>query len=377
MTATISLDGLRELAAFRAGRGCAISMYLDLDPSRAPTAAEVATRVSSLLNDGHRQLRGELDHEHRDGARADLARLEEFFDSEFDRDGAAGYAVFAAGPDGVWETLPLAGTVTDLIRVGAEFHLAPLVPLVSRGEGALVVVVDRERGSLYRLRDGRLAELADLTEDAPRRHDQGGWSQANFQRHVDELAADHYRAVAEELDRRFRRLGRPRIIGVATEENRKEFTEELGKEVTEAVIGWAHAEAHASAAQIEQAVGPVLERWIAEKEAAVVERWKAGAGRAERASAGWAETLEAASDGRVELLLYRDGANHEAVVCPRCSRVQAEGDTCPLDGEPFERSPDGVALAVRRTLAHGGGVWAVRHRQDLEPVGGIGAILRY
>jgi hypothetical protein len=68
---------------------------------------------------------------------------------------------------------------------------------------------------------------------------------------------------------------------------------------------------------------------------------------------------------------------HGAVRCPRCGRVQAEGDTCPLDGETLEASSQGLDLAVRQTLAHGGAVWAVRHRQDLEPVGGIGAILRF
>jgi peptide chain release factor subunit 1 len=377
MTTTISLDGLRELAGFRAGRGCAISLYLDLSPSRAPTAGDVAARVRSLLSEGQRHLRGDLGHEQRDGVRTDLDRLEGFFASEFDRDGAFGFAVFAAGHDGIWQTLSLAGTVSDLIRIGTEFHLAPLVPLVGRGEGALVVVVNRERGSLYRFREGRLSEVADLTEDQPRRHDQGGWSQANYQRHIDELAAEHYRTVADELERRFRRLGRPRIVVVATEETRKEFVEVLTSEVADAVVGWAHAEAHASAAQIEQAVAPVLERWHARKESDAVERWKEEAGRAARASAGWAETLEAASDGRVELLLYREGATHSAVRCAQCGRALADGETCPLDGAPLERSSDGLDLAVRQTLAHGGAVWAVRHRQDLDPVGGVGAILRY
>ena len=34
-------------------------------------------------------------------------------------------------------------------------------------------------------------------------------------------------------------------------------------------------------------------------------------------------------------------------------------------------------LAVHQTLAHGGEVWAIRHQQDLAPVEGIGALLRF
>jgi len=54
MAETVSWDGLRELAEFKAEKGCAISLYVDLDPSTAPTAGDVATRISALLNDGER-----------------------------------------------------------------------------------------------------------------------------------------------------------------------------------------------------------------------------------------------------------------------------------------------------------------------------------
>jgi hypothetical protein len=57
--------------------------------------------------------------------------------------------------------------------------------------------------------------------------------------------------------------------------------------------------------------------------------------------------------------------------------VAADEAKCPLDGTQMEESEDGLDLAVHQTLAHGGTVWAVRHRQDLEPVEGIGALLRY
>ena len=51
MAETVSWDGLRELAEFRAEKGCAISLYLDLDPKTSPTAGDVATHVSALLAD--------------------------------------------------------------------------------------------------------------------------------------------------------------------------------------------------------------------------------------------------------------------------------------------------------------------------------------
>ena len=43
----------------------------------------------------------------------------------------------------------------------------------------------------------------------------------------------------------------------------------------------------------------------------------------------------------------------------------------------MEQREDGLDLAVHQTLAHGGTVLAIRQRQDLEPVEGIGALFRF
>jgi peptide chain release factor subunit 1 len=380
MAATVTWEGLRDLATFRATNGCAISLYLDLDPSVSPTVGDASSRVNALVDEIEKSEaanRAELTHEQKQGLRQDAARMRGFFEQEFSREGAHGYAVFSAGLDNVWQPLPLSQSVPDLVRVGRSFYLTPLVQLVGRGEGVLVAVVGRERGDLYRLRAGRLEELVEQFDEQPGRHDQGGWSQARYQRHIEKLVQDHLREIAELVERWTRRLRGPRLVVVASEETRAEFDEAASKEVRKAIIGWAHAEAHAGPAELLQAVEPVLAQWRAEQEASAVERWSEEAGRNGRAAAGWARTLESASDGRVELLLFQDGADRPAYECPACGRVAAEGGACPLDGTQMERSSDGLDLAVHQTLAHGGTVWALRDRHDLEPVEGIGALLRY
>ena len=380
MAATVTWEGMRDLATFRAENGCAISLYLDLDPSVSPTAGDVHSRVNALLDEVDRSEaanRARLTHEQKKGLRDDVARLRTFFESGFSREGSHGYAVYCAGLDNVWQPLPLSERVPDLAKVGRTFYLAPLVPLIGRGDGVLVAFVGRERGDLYRLRGGRLEELANEFDEQPGRHDQGGWSQARYQRHIEKLVQDHLKDVAAMLERSLRRLRRPRVVVVASEEMRAELDEELSSEVKEAIIGWASAEAHATPAQLLQTVKPLLERWRADQETTAVERWREAAGRNGRAASGWAQTLEAASDGRVELLLFHDGADHRAWQCPACGRVAAEPGNCPLDGTQMEESRDGLDLAVHQTLAHGGTVWALRQRQDLDPVEGIGAVLRY
>ncbi len=378
--AAIGWDTLRDLARFRAEKGLALSFYLDLDPSVTPTAAEADTRFNSLLHEAERRAaagRGELTHEQREALKADFERIRRYFDEDFDRDGARGLAVFSAGLDNFWATLPLTGKTGDEVKIGRDFYVAPLVPLVGKGEGAIVAFVSRERGNLYRLRGGKLHEVADLGEEIPRRHDQGGWSQANYQRHIDGQAADHWRRVADELNRRWRRLHGPPVVVAATEEARAEFEELLAHETRAALAGWATPEAHATANELLDDALPVLEEWHARRERELLERWREEAGRNGRATAGWKDTLEAASDGRIELLLFREGADREAWQCPSCGRAATEAGSCPLDGTRMEPRSEGLDVAVHQTLSHGGTVWAVRYHQDLDPVEGIAALLRY
>jgi peptide chain release factor subunit 1 len=380
MAETVSWDGLRELAGFRAEKGCAISLYVGLDPSTTPTAADAATRISALLNDGERHSeesnRG-LTHDQRIALKGDFERIREWFSNEFVRDGAHGLAVFTAGLDNMWQPRALIESVPDRVRVGREFHLAPLVPLVGRGEGALVAFVGRERGELFRLRSGRLDEIVDRTDEVPGRHDQGGWSQSRFQRHIEKLVAEHLKDVAEDIDRRVRRMRSPKVIIVSSEETRAELEELLSTEAKNALVGWTTAEAHASSQDLLELTSPILEEARAKEEGAVMDRWREGAGRGGRAASGWAETLEAASDARVDVLLYQEGSEHEAWQCPACGRLSASGGQCPLDGTQTERRDDGLDLAVHQTVAHGGTVWAVTAHSDLGPAEGVGALLRY
>jgi peptide chain release factor subunit 1 len=377
---TITWDQLRELAAFRAERGCAVSLYLDLDPSTSPTAADVGTRVNALLGEAERRLaqsRGSLGHEAKAGIRADIDRVGRWFGTEFDRDGVRGVAVFADGLDNFWTTVDLGEPVVDDVKIGAELFLTPLMPVVGRGEGAIVGVIGRERGQVFRLEGGRLREIADRTDPAPGRHDQGGWSQANYERHIEDIVGRHLRSVAATLDACVRRNRGVRVVLVGAEEARAPFEQMLSHEARACLIGWTSVEAHADAPRVLAAVRPLLDRWWENREAELLDRWHQEAAKNGRATAGWEDTLEAASDGRVDLLLAQLGVDRPAYECPACGRAQMTNGGCPIDGTTMESRADGLDVAVHKTLVNGGTVQVIRERRDLEPVGGIAALLRY
>jgi len=378
---TITWEQLRELAAFRARHGCAVSLYVGLDPSIVPTAGDLASHTRSLLARAERQLderRATLSHDERKGLTRDLERIERWFGSEFSREGVRGVAVFSSEPDDLFLPLPLPWPVEDEARIAQQLYLAPLVRLVGRGEGAVVAYVGRERGDVYHLRDGQLVPLADETADVPGRHDQGGWSQANYERHIETIVDRHLRDVADALDRCVRGLRGVRVVLAGSEETRSGFEDLLSAETRGALVGWVAAEAHVDAPRLLEAVRPLLDEWRAGREEELLERWHEEAARNGRAATGWEETLQAASDGRVELLLVQDGADRAAYVCPECGRAQATDGSCPLDGTTLQTAETGLDLAVHQTLAHGGTIEVIgEEHRDLEPVGGLAALLRF
>jgi peptide chain release factor subunit 1 len=377
---TITWEQLRELAGFRAEKGCALSLYVSLDPREVPTPKHVQARVNSLLSEAERRFderKAGLTHEQRLGLKGDVERIAQWFDDGFDRQGVRGIAVFAASLDNFWSTIPLPDPVPDEVKLEAQLYLAPLARVASRAERVLVGAVGRERGEVFKLDGGRLVEIADETDDVPGQHDQGGWSQARYERHIDEIVERHWRRVAETLDRCVRVLRKPRVVLVGAEDMRSDFEDLLSSGVKAVLIGWAAAEAHADATQILEAVRPVLDRWWTGREAELLDRWREEAARNGRAATGWEQTLEAASDGRVDLLLVQDGIDQPAYQCPACGRAQMTNGSCPLDGTTMESREDGVDVAVHKTLLHGGTVHVILSRRDLEPVGGVGALLRF
>jgi peptide chain release factor subunit 1 len=272
----------------------------------------------------------------------------------------------------------LSWSVDDEARIAKQLYLAPLVRLVGRGDGALVAYVGRERGDVYRLRAGQLIPLTDETADVPGRHDQGGWSQARYERHIEAIVDRHLRDVAEALDRSVRRFRGARVVLAGVEETRTGFEALLSPETRAALVGWVAAEAHVDSPRLLEAARPLLEEWRVGREEELLARWREEAARNGRAATGWEETLQAASDGRVELLLVQDGADRPAYVCPACGRAQAGAGSCPLDGTTLQTAETGLDLAVHQTLTHGGTIEVIgEEHRDLEPVGGLAALLRF
>jgi peptide chain release factor subunit 1 len=372
------LDSLaRSLASFRSERGVCSSLFLDLDPGVVPTAKDVGSHARSVVDQARRRVEAlgdALSHEEQVAARDDLERAEAFLVEDLDRSGMAGFALYVSGLDGVWSEVPLATAVHDAAHVGHTFVLAPLLDSLERDRELILAAVGRERGTVWRSRAGRVELLEDRTEEIGRRHDQGGWSQARLQRSVDEDALDHLRGVAETLSHTIQPGSGALLLVACVEEQRPTFADMLAPHVRQALLGWTTVEAHAGEDALEPEAERLLAARVESERADILERWREVRAHGERATASWAEAVEAAADGAVEAALV-DGRSPEAWVCPACGRGSLTPGSCSLDGTELAAMPGGaLELVVRGTIANAG---QVRRVDDLAETEGVAALLRF
>src|ERR1700760_1663033 len=79
---------LRTLPGFRGREGIGISLFLDLDPSDTPVHHTAASRLRSLRDRLHQEAEElELSHAQRVAVRADLERIDAWWQSGFEHDG--------------------------------------------------------------------------------------------------------------------------------------------------------------------------------------------------------------------------------------------------------------------------------------------------
>ena len=214
----ITRDRLRRLAEARVGDAKVLSVFLNLDPREFATPAARSTEVRSRLDRAGRLVREEserLTHEQKESLRADLERVAGELGNGAGTKGAHGLAIFSASAAGLFEMLRLSKPVDHDPVIADAPYLAPL-SLIGAAEWWCVVLVNRRSGRLFCGSSDALEEIELIDDGVRNRHDQGGWSQANYQRSIDKDVQDHLKHVAEVVFTRMKRhlpegvlVGRP------------------------------------------------------------------------------------------------------------------------------------------------------------------------
>lgn len=369
-------ETLRRLADHRPDGAKVLSLFLDLDPQRFATGDARASQFTSLLDEADRRVRsGEgLTHEQQAALRGDVARAREFLTGgEFSADGAHGMAIFSGG-EGLFEAIRLPRAVESRVVVDARPFIEPIADLRAGGRWC-VLLVNRRDARVLRGTPDRLIEVASGHDEAEGRAGQKEW-----ERSTDEGASDHLRATAESMLRRLRVAPFDHLLVGCPQDLYPEVESALHAYLRERLVGRIDVDVEASTLDdVRAAAEPVVVDLERRREREALDRLQAGVGSGSKGHgvAGLADVLDALVQRRVETLLLDPGYHHAGVVCPQCGWMGVEGERCPADDTPLEHHDDIVEDAVEAAIGQSSDVIVVRHHDELGPLGGIGAVLRF
>lgn len=371
---TITRGQVEGLARRRAEEGI-LSVYIKVDPILGYDVGQPAAK-----------FKGALRRYTRDAEETERAVLEREKDKVFDylnyfKPHCRGLALFSCQPAGLWETFDLPVLVPSFVAVARTPQTELLAQLLDDFPRLTVVLVDGAAARIYSGEQADWERDASITSEVPGRHDQGGWAQARFQRHIEFHETQHLKKVAEELEKLYEDEPFKGLVIVGGEEASGELEELLSEAVAGRVIGRLPVDfkQEPDSQILERALRLVAEAdMLAEED--LVQRIVDSAEAGGRGAVGLKTTLEAVVEGRVDTLAVAEGVAMEGAVCPRCDYFSAERfKRCPVCAATGELVDDVVDYAVERTILRGGRVKFVagKAREWLLARGALGALLRY
>jgi peptide chain release factor subunit 1 len=365
---------VRRLAT-RRGDPIVTSLYLDVDGTHRPVAADYEHAFEQLADDARRRARAREDDEILRAVERDLDAMRARVTGDVDRSTTRGLALFSCSAQGWYEAIDLPVAVRDEAGIGPAPRIRQLVEAHDEPEAFLLALVDRTRLRLFRVIGHDRRELATTVTHQERSVDTS-IELGSFEHHAEEAARTHLRRAAAEIDDAVRAWPvRPLVVG-GPDDAVAELERRVHPTTRERIVGRAGVRVAAPLEEIVAAARVVADRAERDREAALVEDLRQRAAGAHGGVVGLEATLHVLSEQRVGVLLVADEFTAPGARCPACGHIGADVRQCPVCGTTNVEIDDVVEVAIEQAVAQGADVEFCRD-SGLERFGSIAAIERY
>jgi peptide subunit release factor 1 (eRF1) len=339
---------LDKLAAFDCGPFPVLSLYLDLrsnergrDNFEAFLKNELAERVATYAESGPE--------------RESLGRdVEKVRDHLQELDSALnGMAVFSCSGADLFEAIRLLAAPLDghHVHIGDHPHLYPLAKLIDQYPRYIAILADTNSARIFVFAANAVEKVDQVEGTKTKRHKVGGWSQARYQRRVDNFRAQHAKEVVDVVSRIARDEGIDQIVIAGDEVIVPLLRDEFPKDIAERVIDVVKLDIRAPEREVLETTIAALRQKDVENDRERVDQL-VGAYRGNGLGvAGLEKTRKAFEMGQVDELLLPGDAD-------RIGREAA----------------DELVAKARQTSAT---VRIIEDASLLAPLGGVGAFLRF
>ena len=362
---------IRQLAARKESKGPFVTLYLDTlrrDESQRD-------RIRVFLKNEVQKLRDSVGG---NGQQASLEnaikQIEEYVENSLEP-GTRGVVIFSCPTDNFFNPIQLPVPVQPELRIGSKPHLRQLAELRQQYPNVLVAMVDGKSARLFQLGFGQILSEIDLEDpDMPRRHDQGGWSQSNLQRHVQDHVDKHHKEVADVVSKLIQQGKAKTLILSGQDRNVANFRSFLPKNVDALIAGTLHLEMRSSAEEIVAAAHELLE---ARRNTEVASRIGSLQQPNGRTALGSEAVAEAVNQKKIDQLFVSRRADAKGWKCSSCSTVGVQIPLgCPACGANVN-TIDLIDEFISAAHLEDALVECVIEHPILEKNDGVGAILRF
>jgi peptide chain release factor subunit 1 len=388
-TDTLSVQ-LDRIAALDSGPYPVVSLYLNLQPDQHGRD-NFESFLRKALADRLRTYG--MDGPERHSLEQDAARIRTYMESA-DR-AANGLALFACSGAGFFETIELAAPIAEhRLFISDQPHLYPLARVIDDYPRYAVLLADTNAARIVLIAANSVVQTEQIEGTKTRRHKMGGWSQARYQRHVDNYHLHHAKEVVDTLARIVADEAIPSVIVAGDDVIVPLLKAHMTKELSDKVVDVMKLDIRAPAHKILASTRAMMQEKDAQTDREHVDALL-GAYRANGLAVVGADDVRTALErGQVDELMITGTLDMiepgvgEGVDPGTSAAASAAGSAHTAAGQPStgtpsarsadrtaeERTADDLMLKARQTAAK---IRIVQDASLLAAVGGVGAFLRF
>jgi peptide chain release factor subunit 1 len=195
---------IKRLARLEEGDYPFISIYLNTKWSDEHQRERIRLFIKNELKKAYEQIQNKEDWQKQ--FLEDQKQIERFVEGLIRQnyeEGVNGWVIFSRSATNTFLTYPSIIPFENEFFISEIPILRPLTRLLSQYQNTLVVMVETDSAKLFEISLEGMTEEISIESYVPGRHDQGGWAQMRYQRHIKYHMDRHHNEVANHLTNLF------------------------------------------------------------------------------------------------------------------------------------------------------------------------------
>jgi len=374
---------IRRLARMEESPYPFCSLYLNTKWDDEQQRERIRLFLKNQLKKANDQMRDREDWQKSlSNNREQIERYVEGLIRQVDDETTNGVALFCCSDTGTFLTYPSFVPFDNEFSISSLPRLQPLVRLSSQYQNTLAVMVETDSAKLFGLTFEGMKAESSIENYVPGRHDQGGWAQMRYQRHIEDHRDKHHKEVAEHLTELFDSGQWKRVVLMGQERTVANFKAFLSERIKQSITDVFSVDFSEERSKILRRLFERLLQREREKVTQEVHQLIERTPQGGLATFGLPGVLEASERKQIHTLYLLTSFSERGGKCLRCqtltplSTFQGSRPQCPICREETREVDLGEEI-IRGVLRQDGEVKWVDTSPVLKEHEGIGASLRF